>query len=188
MELIEAIEKRRNIKPESFNGKIIPENQFQLILEAANWAPTHGRTEPWRFFVFGPENRYELAQIQRDVYTQNAPADTFSEEKAKKFEERMKWVSHAVVIGGVTGAHPSIPAVEEIQATAIAVQNMWLRATDLGIAAYWGSGGPTYYPEFKKEFGLREQDFISGFLYFGYTDSWPSGSRKSDIEGKVTRF
>jgi len=188
MELITAIETRRNIKPESFNGNIISESDLEKILEAANWAPTHGRTEPWRFFVFGPDTRYELAQIQRDVYTQHAPKESFTEEKAMKFVQRMEKVSHAIVIGSVCGSHPSIPDIEEIQATAIAVQNLWLRATDLGIATYWGSGGPTYYPAFKKEFGLREQDYITGFLYLGYTDTWPDGSRKSSIDTKVTRF
>ena len=26
---------------------------MEALLEAANWAPTHGKTEPWRFVVMG---------------------------------------------------------------------------------------------------------------------------------------
>lgn len=33
------------------------------MLEAANWAPTHGRTEPWRFVVLSPDGLQEMISI-----------------------------------------------------------------------------------------------------------------------------
>ena len=43
---------RRSIKPAVFNGKKIEDHQIRQLLELANWAPTHGFTEPWRFVVY----------------------------------------------------------------------------------------------------------------------------------------
>lgn len=33
------------------NGQPVSQAEVQQLLEAANWAPTHGKTEPWRFAV-----------------------------------------------------------------------------------------------------------------------------------------
>ena len=46
------IKNRRSIKPVKMNGKKIPDEQVRELLKLANWAPTHGRTEPWRFIVY----------------------------------------------------------------------------------------------------------------------------------------
>lgn len=36
---------------QDMNGQRVSEEEVQQLLEAANWAPTHGKTEPWRFAV-----------------------------------------------------------------------------------------------------------------------------------------
>lgn len=36
---------------------------LEQMLEAANWAPTHGRTEPWRFVVLSGEGLQEMISI-----------------------------------------------------------------------------------------------------------------------------
>lgn len=187
MNVTEAIHKRRNVKPEDFNGKIISDEVLNEILELANWAPNHGRTEPWRFFIFDKSSLGEFAAVQEQVYRDHAPAEKFKEEVALKFARRIEKVSHAIVIASARGNNPNIPVLEEIQATAIAVQNMWLGATERGVAMYWGSGGPTYFPEFKEPFGLNHEDQILGFLYLGYADQIADGVRQTSIEHKITR-
>lgn len=187
MNVSEAIHARRNIKPELFNGEIIPEEDIEGILELANWAPNHGRTEPWRFFVFDKSSIHEFAAVQEEVYRTHIPKEKFKEETAQKFAKRIEKVSHVIVVASARGNNPNIPVIEEIQATAIAVQNMWLGATERGISMYWGSGGPTYLPEFKAPFGLGESDQILGFLYLGYSDEKIEGVRHTKIDAKVTR-
>ena len=56
-QLLRVIKKRRSIFPKDYNGKgrKPTDSDIELMLEAANWAPTHKRTEPWRFVVLrGP--------------------------------------------------------------------------------------------------------------------------------------
>lgn len=34
-----------------------------MMLDAANWAPTHGKTEPWRFVVMGKDSSKEMLEL-----------------------------------------------------------------------------------------------------------------------------
>ena len=40
---------------------------IEELLEAANWAPTHGRTEPWKFVVLGRAQQEELLDLTLKV-------------------------------------------------------------------------------------------------------------------------
>ena len=37
-------------------------------MEAANWAPTHGRTEPWKFVVLGRAQQEKLLDLTLEVH------------------------------------------------------------------------------------------------------------------------
>lgn len=43
------------------------------MLEAANWAPTHGKTEPWRFVVLSEDALQEMIQITHQVSCPRRP-------------------------------------------------------------------------------------------------------------------
>ena len=44
---LDVIKSRRTISPKNLNGKSLSNDELDLILGAANWAPTHKKTEPW---------------------------------------------------------------------------------------------------------------------------------------------
>ena len=44
---LDIIKSRRTITPKNFTGESLSNDELDLILEAANWAPTHKKTEPW---------------------------------------------------------------------------------------------------------------------------------------------
>jgi len=48
----ELIKNRRSIFPKTYIEKPIPKDIIQQVLENANWAPNHRKTEPWRFKIF----------------------------------------------------------------------------------------------------------------------------------------
>lgn len=50
-----------------FHTVLCCRNIVEQILEAANWAPTHGRTEPWRFVVLSPTALQEMIWITHKV-------------------------------------------------------------------------------------------------------------------------
>jgi len=181
----ELIHHRRSIYPELYTGETIDQKIIEQILENANWAPNHKRTEPWRFVVFSGKGLEKLAKYQAELYKEKATTEgTFSDVKYEKLAKRPLMCSHIIAIGMQRNAD-KLPEMEEIAATACAVQNMWLTATAYGLGCYWGTGGPTYHEEAKSFFGLETDDKLMGFLYLGIPEKWTEG-RRQPIQDKVT--
>lgn len=181
----ELIHNRRSTKPRYFNGKKIEDAVVWQILENANWAPTHGLTQPWRFKVFTDDGLKKLADFQANVYQQLTPSSDFKPEKYERMKTNVLQSSHVVVICMARQTSEKIPRIEEIEAVACSVQNMALTASAYGICSFWGSGGITYTQELKDFLGLGEKDICLGYLYLGYSDRPSASSRRDPIQDKV---
>ena len=180
------IHERRSIKPRYFNGKKIDDSIVWQILENANWAPTHGLTQPWRFKVFTDAGLEKIADFQAKLYRELASETNFKPEKYERMRTNILQSSHVVVICMKRQLSEKIPRIEEIEATACSVQNMALTASAYGICSFWGSGGVTYTQELKDFLGLGEKDLCLGYLYLGYSSDRPSTSgRRDPIRDKV---
>lgn len=62
------IQSRRSIFPKSMTGATVSRDSIMAMLEAANWAPTHGRTEPWRFVVLGQAGMQAMQLLTEDIF------------------------------------------------------------------------------------------------------------------------
>lgn len=186
-EISQLIRNRRSIYPVQYSDEQVSDHIIEEMLENANWAPNHGLTEPWSFTVFKGDGIKKLATFQSDLYRKVASAaGNFDESKFKKLAQKPLLSSHIISIGMKREPKERFPEVEEIEAVACAVQNMYLTATAHGIGCYWGSGGITYFEEAKSFFGLGEKDRLLGFLYIGKPKGqWPEGKRKP-ISEKVS--
>ncbi len=179
-EINRLIRTRRSIYPVQYSGEEVPDEVINEMLENANWAPNHGHTEPWSFVVFKGEGIKKLATFQSELYKEKSAANgTFDEGKFKKLATKPLMASHVISIGMKREVKPRFPEVEEVEAVACAVQNMYLTATAHQVGCYWGSGGVTYFDEARSFFGLGENDRLLGFLYLGMPKGeWPKGRRK----------
>src|SRR6266550_3413790 len=152
------IENRRSIKPAKMNGKKIPDEQIRELLKLANWAPTHGRTEPWRFIVFPGEKVKEFCFRHAELYKENTPAENFVQATYDKQLHNGDLASHIIIGIMQRGNNPKIPALEEIAATAVAMQNILLGAAAADIASFWSTGGMTHQPAMKTLLELKQED------------------------------
>ena len=184
--LQQIIQRRRTTKPDKMNGNIIPEVQVKALLELAHWAPNHGGTEPWHFFVYTGEALQRFCMEHADLYRKHTPPDHFMEQQYEKLLTMGSLASHLVIAVMKRGPLPKIPKWEEMAATATAVQHILLGATAMGIASYWGSGGMIQHQAMKGYLQLGPDDFVMGAIYLGYTDEQKQGKRKSEISEKVT--
>lgn len=181
----EIIRERRTVKPDKMNGRTITDEDFQQLLEAADWAPTHAYTEPWLFLIHAGESAKSVCQMHADLYKETTDPEKFNPASYDKFQHMGDNASHVVIACMKRGNNPNIPAVEELAAASAAIQNMLLAATARGIASFWSTGGMTLRPALRDKLGLSEQDAVLGFLYFGYTDNEPSiGKRMRPFEEK----
>jgi len=181
--IADIIKNRRSIKPAKMNGKKIPDDLVKEILQLANWAPTHGRTEPWRFIVYSGDKVKEFCHQHAELYK----AFTTKFEQAT-YEKQLHYgdlASHLVVAIMQRGTLEKIPALEEIVATAAAVQNILLGATAADITSFLSTSGMTHHPALKDFLSLKTEDVIIGMIYLGYSDEETEGKRQSPMDEKV---
>ncbi|MEQ9376197.1 MAG: nitroreductase [Imperialibacter sp.] len=181
------IKHRRSIYTGQFTGEKVDEAVIHQMLENANWAPTHGLTEPWRFTVFTGDGIQRLAAFQAELFKKVTTAQgNFNEGKYEGLKTKPLSASHIIGIGMKRDEKGKIPEIEEIEAVSCAVENMYLTAAAYGVGCYWGSGGITYMEEAKSFFGLGKNDKFLGFLFVGVAGSkWPEGKRGS-VKEKTT--
>jgi cation diffusion facilitator family transporter len=162
------VKHRRSIYPYQYiKGKHIPDEIIEQILENATRAPNHKQTEPWRFKVFTGEGLKYFGDLQSNLYYQHS-GDAFNEDRHRKMREYPLISSHVISIGMCREPNGKLLEIEEIEAVACAVQNMFLSVTAYGLGSYWTTAGITYFEEAKPFFGLQEKDKLLGFFYIGY--------------------
>lgn len=180
--IYETIKKRRAVFPALYNQKPISKENILQVLEAANWAPTHKRTEPWRFKVLQGESLTKLGLFLAEKY--KVTSDNFSEFQYNKLRENPTKAACIIAICMQRDPKESIPEWEEIASTAMAVQNMWLLCTEMNIGAYWSS--PGLIKQMHEFFDFAQGEKCLGFFYMGnYDEELPQGFRKSDIGDKT---
>ncbi len=183
--LAKIVADRRTTKTAAMNGQLIPDDQIVQLLELANWAPNHGNTEPWRFIVYSGNALKEFGLQHAELYKQNTPPEKFVSAKYEKQLHNGDTASHLILVYMQRGGNPNIPVLEEICATAAAVQNILLGAEALGIATIWSTGGNILHPAMKHHLGLPEEDIVIGALYLGYTDEPARPGRRSPAANKA---
>ena len=182
----QTITNRRSVKPAAMNGKQINDAQIQQLLQLANWAPTHGYTEPWRFIVYSNEAVKQFCYHHANMYKANTPAAMFSTAKYEKQLHNGDLASHVIAVYMQRGSNPNITVLEEICAVSAAVQNILLGAEALGIAALWSTGGQVLQPAMKEFLALGEDDMMIGLLYLGYTNDTNKAGRRATVENKTS--
>lgn len=182
------IRRRRTIKPVDMSEKPVEPKVLAAILENGNWAPSHGMTEPWRFFIFTGDGRQRLAEFCQKLYTEVTPEDQVRPEKLEKLGKQPLMAPVVIGIGMKRQDIEKIPEIEEIEAVASAVQNMHLTASALGMAAFWSSPPISYTDQMREWLGLEDpRDKCLGFFYLGWpkSEEWPE-SKRGNIMDKVT--
>ncbi len=182
----ELIRSRRSVFPDQLAaGQPVDDAVIREILTNATWAPNHGKTEPWHFTVFSGAGLQKLADFQADLYKQES-GPNFKQITYDKLLANPLKASHVIALGMKRSANPNIPEIEDIEAVACAVQNIYLSVVAYGLGGYWTSGGVTYKPTAKAFFGLNEEDKLLGFFYIGHVALPTTGGSRAPLEQKTT--
>ncbi|MCQ3978183.1 MAG: nitroreductase [Anaerolineae bacterium] len=179
--LFNAISTRR-----SFSLKEVSPDPINLVLvaqmlEAANWAPSHGQTEPWRFVVYSGDARRIIGDAFGVAYRHINQDRSYAEAGERAQRERV-WQAPVWIALGMQ-PNPKMPEWEELIAFGSAVQNMQLMAGALGLASKWTSGVCALHPRVAEVVGFAPETRLYGFLYVGQPAvPWPEGKRRALAE------
>jgi len=166
MGALEAIHTRRS------HGRLVepaPHGaELEALLAAAAAAPDHGRLRPWRFYTLAGDTKDAFGQVLADAYRRRCEFEGVEPDETKLTKERTKLGrAPLVVVAGCVPVEGPIPEIEQLLATAAAVQNLLIAAIALGYGSMWRTGEPAYDPTVKEALGLAPEDTIVGFIYLG---------------------
>jgi nitroreductase len=181
MDLHEAIRARRSVR--QFTDRPISRAEIEQLLDAATQAPNHRLTQPWRFYVLGPEARRAYGTV-------------LGSRKAKKVEDP---AAAQAVIDKVVAAAVALPAQiavtmtlsenpevreEDYAATMMAVQNILLTARALGLATHLKSGATMEDPRARAALGIPDGERIIVTIDLGE----PAGEPEPKPRRAATEF
>ncbi|HEY1177693.1 MAG TPA: nitroreductase [Phytomonospora sp.] len=164
MRASEAIRGRRSIK--RFADRPVSRAELETILDAAVLAPNHRLTNPWRFYVLGPEARsaYGAALGSRKAKKLTDP------EAAQRMRDTVAAEHRAlpgmIAVAVVDAADPE-QREEDYAATMMAVQTLCLAATELGLGTAIKTGAIMSDPAARAAAGVGDGERIVAVINVG---------------------
>ncbi len=142
--------------------------EIEELLDLAVRAPTHGMSEPWRFYVLSGTARGKLAKA---IAASNMDGGM---DEAAALEDGEKKVARApiiIVFTCIPGNGPKVVEQEEFASVAMAMQNFLIAAHANGIGAMLRTGPAAYHPAVREQLGLGPDESVVGFMYVGYPEA-----------------
>ena len=162
----------------------VPRELIEKLLTAAVQAPNHFRNRPWRFFVLTGDARVRLGEAAAQSLKQRNP-EAAESEVAREREKPLR-APVLIVVAADAPSEPKVLDVENISATAAAVENLLLAAHALGLGALWRTGPTAYDPLVKSSFGLTPEQHVVAFVYVGYPEDMPPLPERPSFQDYTT--
>lgn len=182
LRLLEVIRKRRSIRV--FLPKPVPDEYVKLIVEAGRWAPSGANSQPCEFIVIKkPEIRARLAALLEEMGAWEKKMEAKHVDRSKGevvFPVNSFVYARSVPVWIAVVADPRAKRLsihvgddseERIyrQSIGMAIQNMWLMATALGLATV-DVTIRKIQPELKALLGVPDPLEVTDLLPIGYTN------------------
>lgn len=181
--VLDGLINRNSTPPRLFDGGEAPRADIDRMLEAAMSAPDHGFVRPWRFHIVEGDARNKLGELFADALLERDPfAPTAAIEKEKGRPLRAPTII-AVCAKVDTTRAPKVPVVEQIVATAAAMEHLVIAAQSMGYGAIVLTGRNAHDPKVRKAFDLSGEDELLGFVYIGcISEPTPPKERPDAVE------
>jgi nitroreductase len=169
--IAERIRARRTVK--LFLKRPVSRKLILAAIEAARWAPNHHVTEPWHFYVLGPETIRESIELTRIVTTERKGAK-LGDFKADSAAAIPGWL-----VVTCSRSDDSVREQEDYGSCCCAIQNLMLYLSAAGAASKWSTGAITKDQRFYDVLGVdADEEFIVGLIWYGYPKVMPTQTRK----------
>jgi nitroreductase len=184
MKLSDAIAGRRSVK--RFSDRPVSRGEIETLLAAATLAPNHRLTQPWRFYVLGPEARhaYGLALGERKGKKLEDPAAAQRVRDTVAAEHRALPCMIAVA---VVGSDNPETREEDYAAVMMAIENLALSAVALGLGTHLKTGGVMGDPAARAAAGVRDDERIVAIVNVG-EPAEPVPPKKREPAASFTRW
>jgi nitroreductase len=170
MDLHLAVATRRTVQ--RFRPDPVPADALHRALDAAQQAPNHKLTWPWRFLLPGPVTRERLFQVGLRLRAQKKGGALTPAIEASVRQDMLVPARLVVVVQRV--ADDANRALEDHAACAAAVQNLMLSLHADGYASKWGTGGALRDAEALQALGVdAATERVVAFVWVGVAEVVP---------------
>ena len=156
-----------------FKPEVPPRSVVLQALDAARWAPNHRLTEPWRFYLLGPETAAAVAHLNAEIVAEKRGP-------AAAENKRARWLSMpGWLVLTCRRSDDPLRMREDYGACCCAAQNMMLALWAAGVGTKWGTGKVTRDDRFFELLGIdRAEEQVVGLFWYGYPAEVPAARRK----------
>ena len=170
-EFAEVLRGRRTIN--LYLNLPVPANLVNEAIEVATWAPNHHVTEPWRFYLLGPETVARCVELAREM-TAARKGEKAAGFKAASWSEKPGWL-----VVTCQRSDNELLQGEDYGACCAATQNLLLYLWKAGVGSKWTSGDITRDERFFDIVGIdADEEFIVGLIWYGYAKVTPEQRRR----------
>ncbi len=177
----EIIANRRSIR--RFKKDPIKKEHIEAILDAGNKAPSAKNLQHWRFHVYQGEAKDKLVKFILEEFDKISNESEVSPYARYSFEIMNQAPVAILVYSANVMEHPVRPDIQSISA---AIQNMLLKAQELGIGSLWICDVLYIDREIMKYAGT-EMPLVAA-ISFGFADSSPKSRAKLTVNDVTTWF
>lgn len=151
-----------------------PRELVMAALESALWAPNHRLTQPWKFYLLGPDTAGQIALLNAEIERAKS-GETAADAKLRRWRAMPGWL--------VVTCRKSDDAArerEDYAACCCAVQNFMLALWAEGIGSKWSTGKILRDPRFLPLIGADDAtESCVGLIWFGTPQAVPAQSREA---------
>lgn len=183
MNIFEAIRSRRSIK--AFTDRQVSREEIERLLEAAVQSPNHRLTEPWRFYVLGPGARRAYGAALGARKAKKIEDPTAAAEVSRKVEDKHERLPAMLAVSVVLAPDEEIRE-EDYAATWMAVQNLLLAATALGLGTHLKTGAVMDDPRARAAVGVPDGERIIATLELGEPAGAPDAKPRKPASALTT--
>lgn len=180
-DLFTALQERRTHK--RFLARPVSRRALEVLLEAAVLAPNHKMTEPWSFVVLGESARRRYGEIRANAKL-GANEDRKPDKRAKIVDEIAR--IPAIIAVKMRVDDNDVRREEDYAATFMAVQNLLLAATGVGLATKVNTGSILDDDELRRLVGAKRNERVVALLNAGYPAEYRDAKRRTPAADLTT--
>lgn len=192
---MDSIQKRRSIR--KYEDRQIEKNDIEEIIKAGMLAPSAKNRQPWKYIVYCGSAKAELLDkmengLVREERTEaalpllmNGLPDAFHTLKIMRQAPVLIMIlnTNGISIFEKIGVDERVTEICDSLSIGASVENMLLRATELGIGSLWIANTCFAYKELVEFIGTEKQ--LVGAVALGYADESPNARPRKDFENVV---
>lgn len=160
----DAIRTRRSIK--RFTARAISREEIETLLTAATLGPNHRLTQPWRFYVLGPEARYAYGLALGERKARKLESSEAARAMRETVATEHRALPAMIAVAVVTNENPEIRE-EDYAAAMMGIANLSLAAVEMGLGTALKTGAVMSDPAARTAAGVGDGERIVAIVNLG---------------------